>query len=256
MHAVRARHDAGAGHRRRWPARAAEPWSGRAILEAIDALATDAGALDPAAAARPRAAGAAATSSRPSAGSGARLAEALAHAHGQGVLHRDIKPANILLNRYGRPLLADFNLAIDPAGRGGGMDRSFGGTLAYMAPEHLDAFNPDEPTPPDAVDARSDLYSLGVVLFELLTGERPFAVPPRACPGQGPAGDGGRAAAARPRRRDGGGPTCPRCSTGWSAAAWTPTRASRYPTAADLARVLEGCRELYGLNRPCPTPAR
>jgi len=46
---------------------------------------------------------------------GARLAEALAHAHGQGVLHRDVKPANILLNRYGRPFLADFNIAF--AGR-------------------------------------------------------------------------------------------------------------------------------------------
>src|SRR5262249_5520868 len=108
---------------------------------------------------------------------GARLAEALAHAHGKGILHRDIKPANILLNRYGRPLLADFNVAFDAQrtpGPGGGL----GGTLAYMAPEHLDAFDPAGDTPAEAVDERSDVYPRGVVLFELLTGRLPFPAAP------------------------------------------------------------------------------
>ncbi len=73
---------------------------------------------------------------------GARLAEALDYAHSHGVIHRDIKPGNIMLNQYGRPLLVDFNLAFQPLDASAGDDR-LGGTLAYMAPEHLDAFAPD-----------------------------------------------------------------------------------------------------------------
>jgi serine/threonine protein kinase len=104
----------------------------------------------------------------------ARLAGALDFAHRQGVLHRDIKPANILINAYGRPFLADFNLATLPTSEG---DTLFGGTLAYMAPEHLRAFKSRQAADLDAVDARSDLYSLGVVLYELLTRVRPFGDP-------------------------------------------------------------------------------
>ncbi len=105
---------------------------------------------------------------------GQRLAEALDYAHSQNVLHRDIKPDNVLINPYGRPLLADFNLAFDTSPLGGSRAAVFGGTLGYMAPEHLDAFNPGTPTSPEAVDERSDIYSLGVVLFELACGKRPF----------------------------------------------------------------------------------
>ena len=72
---------------------------------------------------------------------GARLAEALDYAHSHGVIHRDIKPGNIMLNQYGRPLLVDFNLAFQPLDASAGDDR-VGGTLAYMAPEHLAAFAP------------------------------------------------------------------------------------------------------------------
>src|SRR5437660_1543260 len=84
---------------------------------------------------------------RPPRWRGAGRGEALAHARGRGVLPRDIKPANILLSRYGRPLLADFNIAFD-AHRARGGEAEIGGTLAYMAPEHLDAFNPEGDTPP------------------------------------------------------------------------------------------------------------
>src|SRR5439155_8470867 len=56
----------------------------------------------------------------------------------------------------------------------------FGGTLAYMAPEHLDAFNPEALVKRDAVDERADIYSLGVVLFELLAGSLPFSRPGRS----------------------------------------------------------------------------
>ena len=57
-----------------------------------------------------------------------------------------------------------------------------GGTLPYMSPEHLDAFDPDGTTPPDAVDERSDLYSLGLILFEMIAGEHPFPEPPPRLP--------------------------------------------------------------------------
>ncbi len=114
---------------------------------------------------------------------GCQLSGALAYAHDRGVLHRDIKPDNVLVSQYGRPLLVDFNLSLDPhqvAGTSAGM---FGGSLAYMSPEHLDAFNPAHDTTAEAVDERSDLYSLGVTLYELLHQQRPFPdAPPQSNP--------------------------------------------------------------------------
>jgi serine/threonine protein kinase/Tfp pilus assembly protein PilF len=99
-----------------------------------------------------------------------RLAGGLAHAHERGILHRDIKPANILLTDEGEPMLLDFNLSEDTKLRGSAAAASIGGTLPYMSPEHLEAFRNAE----QILDARSDLYSLGVILFELLTGRFPF----------------------------------------------------------------------------------
>src|SRR5438105_2308679 len=106
--------------------RAPHTWDGRAILEAIDACSTEPATFDPAAL-RDREFLAGCGFVEAVCWVGARLAEALAHAHRQGVLHRDVKPANILVNRYGRPLLADFNVASAP--RAGGED-ALGGTLA------------------------------------------------------------------------------------------------------------------------------
>ena len=100
---------------------------------------------------------------------GARLAEALAHAHDRGILHRDIKPSNVLITGDALPMLLDFNLAV--ATRADEDDETLGGTLAYMAPEHLEAVARREE---GRIDRRSDVYSLGVLLFEALTGERPF----------------------------------------------------------------------------------
>ena len=95
----------------------------------------------------------------------ARLADGLAHAHERGILHRDLKPANILLGDDGEPLLLDFNLAADTKLRSHASAALIGGTLPYMAPEHLQALKDGTRLP----DARSDLYSLGAILFELLT---------------------------------------------------------------------------------------
>ena len=89
------------------------------------------------------------------------------------MLHRDVKPANILIDPYGRPRLADFSLSLRAAPADVEQDALFGGALAYMATEHLDAFNPASSTETEAVDQRSDIYSLGVVLFELVALELP-----------------------------------------------------------------------------------
>ena len=106
---------------------------------------------------------------------GSRLAEALAHAHDRGVLHRDIKPSNVLVTGDGLPMLLDFNLAGEPwADREAFEPAQLGGTLAYMAPEHLEAVSIGED---DRLDGRADVFSLGVLLFEALTGSRPFPSP-------------------------------------------------------------------------------
>ena len=96
------------------------------------------------------------------------LATGLSHAHGRGISHRDLKPANVLLTDDGRPMLLDFNLAADAAAE---TDRSIGGTPRYMAPEQLTALLGGS-TP---VDERADIYSLGLIVHELLTGDIPFA---------------------------------------------------------------------------------
>ncbi|HWB13022.1 MAG TPA: serine/threonine-protein kinase [Pirellulales bacterium] len=111
---------------------------------------------------------------------GSRLASALDYAHRRGVLHRDIKPANVLVSSDGSPRLADFNISYCSKVEGTTPAAYFGGSLPYMSPEQLEAFNPLHERPASDIDARGDVYSLGVVLWELLTGERPFHDPPAA----------------------------------------------------------------------------
>jgi serine/threonine protein kinase/tetratricopeptide (TPR) repeat protein len=109
----------------------------------------------------------------------ARLAEALHHAHERGILHRDIKPSNILLTADGQPMLLDFNLSASPSHDSADVP---GGTLVYMAPEQLNALRSPGPGGDPAADHRADLYALGLVLHEMLTGRLPQAVRSSAGP--------------------------------------------------------------------------
>ncbi len=225
---------------RRVHAEEAMPTSGSAILTALDATRRGETGFDPAAL-RDREALAGDNFAQAVCRIGTRLAEALAFAHARGILHCDIKPANILLTPYGRPMLADFNVAFD-RGRHQSCGGGIGGTIAYMAPEHRAAVMG---MPSGRVDERCDIFSLGVVLHELATGRRPPAakfpgavVNSNATPGESPLNHIPRELAAVIRR-------CLETD---------PTK--RYQTAAELATALESARQLLGARRALPAPGR
>jgi len=131
------------------------------------------------------------------------LCEAVAHAHQCGIIHRDLKPSNVLVDDAGRPHVLDFGLAkqlAQPADTAITLTHAAVGTLPYMSPEQVRG-------DPAQIGARSDVYALGVVLYELLTGRYPYPV-------VGPMAEVVRNIVATPpappgRRRDGSGAAGP-----------------------------------------------
>jgi len=149
------------------------PDSGQALLDAVD------GALESRGESRPTESSTRAelaTLSWPEtvAWLGKRLATALHYANSRGVLHRDVKLANVLLARDGTPKLADFNISFARNVSGASPFEYFGGSLSYMSPEQLMASLPGHTAEAADLDTRSDIYSLAVVLWELLTSMKPF----------------------------------------------------------------------------------
>lgn len=149
------------------------------------------------------------------------IADIVSAAHERGIVHRDLKPSNILVDRAGRPKVLDFGLA---AARG--ETAVAGGTLAYAAPEQLQEVR--------VVDVRTDVYSLGVIAWELLTGQRPH-------PGTT---DLGRALAAKTKPPR-GGDSLPRGLDAVLRKALAPSPVARYASAAGFGQDLRRARTHY-----------
>ncbi len=99
-----------------------------------------------------------------------QLAEALEYTHSCGICHGDLKPSNVLLSLEGRPLLLDFNLSVEKHFN----SSKIGGTLPYMAPEQLELVMLEESDGSVRTDPQTDIFSLGVILYQLLSGDLPF----------------------------------------------------------------------------------
>jgi len=150
--------------------------SGQLLLDAVDAAMEEKGEIRPAdSSVRAELAGL----SWPEtvAWLGRRVAQALSYADAHGVLHRDVKPANVLLTSEAVPKLADFNISFSRTLADDSPVAYFGGSLSYMSPEQLEACHPGYDRTAGDLDTRADIYSLGVVLWELLTGTKPFDDP-------------------------------------------------------------------------------
>lgn len=194
--------------------------TGEGLLRVLDRVRTDMVALPAWSSTRQFLAGA--TYTRAICWIGACLAEALHYAHDRGLLHLDLKPSNVLLADDGQPLLLDFHLAQGEIRPDGAAPERLGGTLGYMSPEQEAAMSAlrDGRELPAPVDGRSDVYSLGVVLYEALVGAPPW--------------EARHALEDLPR-------TNPHVTTGLAdvlARALAPDPSARYPNAAALANDL------------------
>jgi serine/threonine protein kinase len=188
---------------------------------------------------------------------GRRLAEALSYADVHGVLHRDVKPANVLLTAEAVPKLADFNISFSRTLPGDSPVAYFGGSLSYMSPEQLEACHPGLERTAGDLDTRADIYSLGVVLWELLTGAKPFDDTTT-----GEHGDITTLSAMLARRRAGvGDPALDELPSGCPAAlrrvlltCLEPDRERRWGSGAELAQQFEFCLDQRARDLVDPPP--
>ncbi|MEU4341962.1 serine/threonine-protein kinase [Nocardia sp. NPDC023852] len=188
---------------------------------------------------------------------GRRLAEALDYAGNAGVLHRDVKPANVLLTADGVPKLADFNISFSGNVSGDNPVAYFGGSLAYMSPEQLAALHPNLPITAQDLDTRSDLYALAVVLWELLTGRKPFD--DDAVTGGDRATLEGMLKRRRPRSSQALPyadlpPDCPEALQRALVRALEPEPENRWSRGADMAQQLQVCLDARARDLVDPPP--
>jgi serine/threonine-protein kinase len=165
-----------------------------------------------------------------------RIGSALDFAHSEGVIHRDLKPANVLFDRFGEAYLSDFGIAmLEEATLSLTKTGSIIGTPAYMSPEQVQG--------EDRLDSASDVYALGIILFEMLTGQQPFiADTPTKLMMK-------HVLEPVPRIRD-VDPRLPPGADDVIARAMAKDRRERYGTAGQLA---EAARELLGADRRGPS---
>ncbi|MFE3442078.1 serine/threonine-protein kinase [Nocardia sp. NPDC059180] len=190
---------------------------------------------------------------------GRRLAEALDYAADHGVLHRDVKPANVLLTAEGVPKLADFNISFSRNVKGTSPVSYFGGSLTYMSPEQLEACHPGRERTAGDLDTRADIYSLGVLLWELLTGAKPFD---DTTAGAGDQGDDTTLEAMLERRTTGVDdaalerlpPDCPAALRRVLLTCLDPERDRRWPNGAVLARQFDTCLDPRARELVDPAP--
>lgn len=235
----------------------ADQRSGRLLLAAVDAAMEEKGEIRPTDSSV-RAEIAALSWPETVAWLGRRLAEALAYADEHGVLHRDVKPANVLLTAEAVPKLADFNISFSREVAGANPVAYFGGSLSYMSPEQLEACHPGYRRSADDLDTRSDIYSLGVVLWELLTGAKPFDDSTA-----GERSDSTALGAMLARRRAGVDsaalqrvpPDCPATLCRVLLTCLAPTRDKRWSNGNELAQQFELCLDARARELVDPAPA-